>query len=218
MPEIILPCPQCERPLRVAEHLVGRLVQCPACGLTFSVPAGSPEGQPLTPRPAAPAAPQAGYESTEPFGERPSRAQPADFGDFEADARRRARSLVLPSAICLLVCSILGFLGDSLLILVWSIQPEQMLQQLKEQLKAFGVEPQASPEIIVSMHVVFAVLSLIIALAAIQMMRLRMYPFAIVGCILPMINCDSNCCLLGLPLGIWALVVLLKPEVRSAFQ
>jgi hypothetical protein len=32
-----------------------------------------------------------------------------------------------------------------------------------------------------------------------------------------MIPCISPCCLLGLPIGIWALVVLLKPEVKAAF-
>lgn len=36
--------------------------------------------------------------------------------------------------------------------------------------------------------------------------------------ILAMIPCVSPCCLLGLPLGIWALIVLLKPEVKAAFQ
>ena len=41
MPEVILNCPQCECSLRVTEDLIGRLVKCPACGLTFSVPAGS---------------------------------------------------------------------------------------------------------------------------------------------------------------------------------
>ncbi len=33
-----------------------------------------------------------------------------------------------------------------------------------------------------------------------------------------MIPCVSPCCLLGLPLGIWALIVLVKPEVKAAFQ
>jgi hypothetical protein len=36
--------------------------------------------------------------------------------------------------------------------------------------------------------------------------------------IIAMIPCVSPCCLLGLPIGIWALVVLMKPEVKSAFH
>jgi hypothetical protein len=36
--------------------------------------------------------------------------------------------------------------------------------------------------------------------------------------ILAMIPCLSSCCIVGLPLGIWALVVLSKPEVKSEFD
>jgi predicted Zn finger-like uncharacterized protein len=37
------------------------------------------------------------------------------------------------------------------------------------------------------------------------------------ACILAMIPC-VNCCILGLPFGIWGLVVLNKPEVKDAFR
>lgn len=36
--------------------------------------------------------------------------------------------------------------------------------------------------------------------------------------ILSMVPCVSPCCLLGLPVGIWALVVLNTPEVKQAFR
>jgi len=36
--------------------------------------------------------------------------------------------------------------------------------------------------------------------------------------IIAMIPCVSPCCCLGLPFGIWALVVLARPAVKSAFQ
>jgi hypothetical protein len=32
------------------------------------------------------------------------------------------------------------------------------------------------------------------------------------------VPCISPCCLVGLPIGIWALVVLNKPEVKSSFH
>ena len=35
--------------------------------------------------------------------------------------------------------------------------------------------------------------------------------------ILAVVPCVSPCCLVGLPIGIWALVVLSKPEVKSQF-
>jgi hypothetical protein len=36
--------------------------------------------------------------------------------------------------------------------------------------------------------------------------------------ILALAPCISPCCLVGLPIGIWALVVLSKPEVKSSFH
>ena len=36
--------------------------------------------------------------------------------------------------------------------------------------------------------------------------------------ILAMIPCISPCCLLGLPVGIWSLVVLLDENVKASFR
>jgi hypothetical protein len=49
------------------------------------------------------------------------------------------------------------------------------------------------------------------------MQSLRSYGFAFAAAILAMIPCLTPCCVLGLPFGIWALVVLNKPEVKSQF-
>ena len=57
---------------------------------------------------------------------------------------------------------------------------------------------------------------LLVLLAAVQMKGLRSFGFAMTGAILAMIPCNV-CCLLGLPFGIWALVVLNRPDVKSAF-
>ena len=40
----------------------------------------------------------------------------------------------------------------------------------------------------------------------------------IVASVLAMIPCVSPCCIIGLPIGIWCLVVLTKPEIKAAFQ
>lgn len=54
--------------------------------------------------------------------------------------------------------------------------------------------------------------------AALQMKALRQWTLAVVASILAMIPCISPCCIIGLPIGIWALVVLMKPEVKAAFS
>lgn len=53
--------------------------------------------------------------------------------------------------------------------------------------------------------------------AALQMKELKNWTVAVVASILAMIPCVSPCCIIGLPIGIWALVVLMKPEVKTAF-
>ena len=56
-----------------------------------------------------------------------------------------------------------------------------------------------------------------VAYAGMQMRQLRNYTLSMIGAIVAMIPCLSPCCCLGLPVGIWALVVLFKPGVRDAF-
>jgi predicted lysophospholipase L1 biosynthesis ABC-type transport system permease subunit len=66
-----------------------------------------------------------------------------------------------------------------------------------------------------------AVIGLIIAgvifVGARRMQQLRSWGFGLTVSILAMIPCVSPCCLLGLPIGIWAIVVLVRPEVKAAF-
>ena len=50
-----------------------------------------------------------------------------------------------------------------------------------------------------------------------QMKQVRNYNLAMAAAVVAMVPCVSPCCWFGLPVGIWALVVLNKPEVKSAF-
>jgi hypothetical protein len=57
----------------------------------------------------------------------------------------------------------------------------------------------------------------LVLIGAAKMQSLRSFEFAFAAAILAMIPCLTPCCVLGLPFGIWALVVLNKPEVKSQF-
>ena len=52
--------------------------------------------------------------------------------------------------------------------------------------------------------------------AAVRMMKLQGYTMAMAAAIIATIPCFSACCI-GMPFGIWALVVLSKDEVKSSF-
>jgi len=58
----------------------------------------------------------------------------------------------------------------------------------------------------------------IIIFGALKMKNLENYGLAVAASIIAMVPCISPCCLIGLPIGIWALIVLNKPEVKSAFH
>jgi len=62
------------------------------------------------------------------------------------------------------------------------------------------------------------VMGIVILFGAVQMRKLENYVFALVAAILAILPCVSACCILGLPFGIWALVVMNKPEVKSQFK
>lgn len=59
-------------------------------------------------------------------------------------------------------------------------------------------------------------LGIVIMLAALAMFQLRFMPLAQAGSLLAMLPLTAGC-FLGLPMGIWALIVLRRPEVIAAF-
>ncbi len=62
------------------------------------------------------------------------------------------------------------------------------------------------------------IIGVIVLVGAMKMRKLESYGFAMTASVLAMIPCVSPCCILGLPFGIWAIVVLSKPEVKEAFS
>jgi hypothetical protein len=65
--------------------------------------------------------------------------------------------------------------------------------------------------------IVVGIVAVVIILGALKMKNLQSYGLSMASSILAMIPCIS-CCLIGLPIGIWSVVVLSKPEVKSAFH
>jgi hypothetical protein len=70
----------------------------------------------------------------------------------------------------------------------------------------------------VTSNIIGILVSGLILFGALKMRKLESYGLAMTASILAMIPCTSPCCPVGLPIGIWALVVLSKPEVKNAFH
>jgi hypothetical protein len=66
--------------------------------------------------------------------------------------------------------------------------------------------------------IIGSLIGIVIAIGAVNMKNLQSYGLAMAASILAMIPCVSPRCLLGLPFGIWAVVVLGRPEVKTAFH
>jgi hypothetical protein len=73
-----------------------------------------------------------------------------------------------------------------------------------------------------SAGIVLAIVELLVGVlilfGGLKMRRLENYGLCVAASVLVMIPILSCCCIVGLPIGIWALVVISKPEVKSAFH
>lgn len=65
---------------------------------------------------------------------------------------------------------------------------------------------------------VWPLMNVAIGLGAVSMLRLKNYHSAYTAAILAIIPVCSPCFVLGIPFGIWALVVLNRPELKQRFM
>ena len=145
---------------------------------------------------------------------------PAGFPPLPPD-NRGIQARVTPPAIALIVTGCLGIVTQ-LLFLVLGLTGSFM-QGFQEGLS----EGMESPEFIApflgsAFTVISGIIGIIIAAviiyAGIRMLKLQSWGFAIAASILAMIPCVSPCCIIGLPVGIWALVILNDNDVKMAFN
>ena len=69
-----------------------------------------------------------------------------------------------------------------------------------------------------AMSLLSLLLAPVIIYGAVQMMKAKNYKAVRIAAILVIIPFTSCCFLVGIPMGIWALVILGKPEVKAAFN
>jgi hypothetical protein len=142
-----------------------------------------------------------------------------------------AKRVVQPAATALLVMGILMALFNLAFIVLVFVGGgiESMMQSLRD-------NPDLPPEISRALGdmdatagaagmvpwFIFVCLDLFVIFAALRMKQLRGYGVALAGAIISTIPCLTShpccCCLINIPIGIWCIIVLAKPEVRDAFR
>ena len=226
MPELILTCAQCRRQLRVPEEMQGRLVKCPACEFTFTV--SSEAGSTPSQTESHSVQREIAQGISQPPTSAEFRPRPAVDHD-DMDVRAPVRAALIGPNICLLVTSLLTFAVTALMGVQIFLAPDEWAQQVKQQA---ALQRQFNPQltleqaqqlaelanlIIKIMAITGVILSPIVCLAAILALNRRGYWFAVIGSGLAMVNIGCFSCILGLPFGIWSLVVLLRPETKALF-
>lgn len=151
----------------------------------------------------------------------------ADVGYTEHDLYQQdsARAAVGTPAIFLAVLSglhvllVMCGLGSNLLMLTGVI-PRQDFSQLPPEMEQWRpmLEAMNNPATAVVQNLIGLVVGGVILAGSLQMRSLSSYGLAMAAAILAIIPCTSPCCcLIGMPIGIWALTVLMRPEVKAAF-
>ncbi len=158
----------------------------------------------------------------------PLGGSPAAVG---GDGHPRAKQDVIGPAVGLMVTAGLGILY-TLLDIAWILlgnNTARMDALYRDLDRTYG----QNAEVIRGMQMAMGPVGIIIRAAgilvcililygAVKMKNLENYGLAITVSILAMIPCLSPClspcCVIGLPMGIWALVILNKTEIKSSFR
>lgn len=211
---VYVQCPQCERKLGVPDNLLGKRVKCPSCQTVFTAeapgeapaPAAPPPREPERPAPARePAAPRRREYEDEGEDDRP-RQRSGNGGD-----REKALGLVRVPATCLLVHGILIILFSILTPILFLIGSAFANRSEKEAFYGWAIMSGCN-------GVLSLALAIFIVLGGLKMRSLQSYGLAMAGSIIAMLALPPCCCLVGIGIGIWSLVVLNNPEVKSAFR
>ena len=118
-------------------------------------------------------------------------------------------------AIGLIAVAILGFLIQALLLALNLLGTSIIASQ---QMPREAWSRMMSGSLGAASNIIAILVSLLILVGGLKMRKLENYGLAMAASIIAMIPCISPCCLVGLPVGIWAVVVLSKPEIKSAFH
>jgi hypothetical protein len=81
-----------------------------------------------------------------------------------------------------------------------------------------GIATLMSGGIGIALSVFSILIGALIGFGAYKMQALESYALAFAATVLAMLPCLSPCCCLGLPVGIWGIVVLIDKDVKAAFR
>ncbi len=144
-----------------------------------------------------------------------------DFDDSRADRRRRdrewqpghptdVRGMVIGPAICmyLLCVSWIGYMGYCLaqnILMPEGMWVDDQVDKVRQTIGNVGFGA-----------IIFA--NIVVLLGAVCLHIRRYYGMAMIGAIVSLVPIATPVCCLGIPFGVWAMIVLCNPDVRDDFH
>ena len=148
-----------------------------------------------------------------------------------------ARAKTVPPAIFLIIVSVLNLLfGIYLLVNAIFVkqgggnaeaemekQWDDMEADQKAAMEKLGINSAhdfltVSANIMLGWGGLTSLVSVLTLLGSIRMLGMHSYGLAMFGAVVTAIPCVTPCCLIGQIAGIWAIIVLMNPDVRRAFH
>lgn len=135
-----------------------------------------------------------------------------------AASQEEAKRQLQGPAIGLLIVGILGILS-SVTRIVFHLLGISLAGLLSNQMPQNNsmIAQYLTGAVGVVLNIVGMAMSAFVIYGAIQMKNAKGHTLSLITSIIAMIPCFSPCCCIGLPIGIWAVVVLVKPEVKAGF-
>ena len=131
---------------------------------------------------------------------------------------RRLDAMVKWPAVCLLVVGVLSFLmlvASFLLSGTMNDYLVKMIEESGEEVPRELLSPTSPLNL--AANGFGLLLSIGTILGGWSMLQRSSWPLAVAGAVCAILPCASCCCL-STPFGIWALIVLLRPEVKEAWS
>ena len=137
------------------------------------------------------------------------------FSPPPMDLRRSVSGRVTPPAIAIVVVGVLG-IAVSLFNVAYAFGEPN----IDPNAPAFIQEMQkgSTGPAAIAIQSLFVLVNAFIIFGGVQMLRLKMWWIAVAASFAAMADFVTFCCVLGLPVGIWSLVILMLADVKTAFD
>jgi hypothetical protein len=143
-------------------------------------------------------------------------------GPTPEERKKWARGRVIGPSVALIVVACIGLLMQVFSLLLNNLfglgagdsdLPLEGMENMPEFLM-----PLYSGAFAMAANAVGIGVAVLVMVGAIRMLNLKSWGLALAASILVMVPMVSPCCTLGLPIGIWALVVMVNEDVKQAFE